>query len=91
MNKKLRTQLAEKITAVMVRRADEDPKWTGYEIVDELERTIYELSGKRVPYDDYKEIWKRYNSEGGWTVRQLAGRFGLSMATVTAIVNDKYF
>jgi hypothetical protein len=91
MNKELRTRLAEKIAAVMVRRSAQDPKWTGYEIVDEIEQTMYELSGKRVPYDDYKKIWKYYNSEGGWTIRQLADRFGLSMQTVTDIVKDKYF
>lgn len=91
MNRELRTQLAGKIAAVMVQEASREPKWVAYEVIDELEKTMYELAGRKVPFDDYKKIWKYYNLEGGWTIQGLADRFALSIGTVTAIVKDKYF
>jgi hypothetical protein len=91
MNRDMRERMAGMVEAILKNPKNDSQKGVSFEIVDELEKTMYSLAGRSVPFDDYKKIWKLYNSEGGHTIKQLATRFDLSAGTITAIVKDKYF
>lgn len=56
-----------------------------------LDEFMYGLLGKKVPYSQVVEIWKKYNLEGGWSIKGLSEYYNLSVATVTVIVKDKYW
>lgn len=95
MNKKRRDWLTGQVTEILKRRGliDDSPEsqFTVHELVTELGKAIYESLNRKVPYEVYMAIWKKYNSEGGWTVAELAKHYGLSITTVTLIIKDKYW
>jgi DNA-binding MarR family transcriptional regulator len=95
MNKDRREKLTSQVTEILKRRGllDDTPEseYTVHEIVGELGKILYESLNRKVPFDVYMAIWKKYNSEGGWTVSELAKHYGLSITTVTAIIKDKYW
>lgn len=93
MNKERREQLTTRVTEILTSRGllNDQNKGMVHDIVNELGKVIYESLNRKVPYDVYKAIWKKYNSEGGYTVNQLVEAYKLSPATITAIVKDKYW
>jgi hypothetical protein len=92
MNKDTRTALATKLAEVLKQKGVQLPyDLIGLDLIDEIEKDIYQMVGKKVPFEDYNQIWKLYNLQGGYTVKELARKYNLSEGTVTAIVKDKYF
>lgn len=92
MNRYIRTVLATRLVETLKRRGVQLPSdLISYELIDEIEKDIYQMAGKKVPFEDYKEIWKQYNLQGGYTVKELASKYNLSEGTITSIVKDNYF
>lgn len=60
-------------------------------LVNEMDRMMYDAVNRKVSYDDCMEIKRKYNSEGGWTLQQLATRYGVSINTISSIVIGKYW
>jgi cell envelope opacity-associated protein A len=93
MNKERRDQLTTQVAEILKRKGllNEQNQIVVHEIVNELDKIIYESLNRKVSYEVYLIIWKKYNLEGGYTVSQLARAYGLSITTITLIVKDKYF
>lgn len=92
MNRYIRTVLAAKLTEALKHRGIQlTSDLIGYDLIDEIEKDIYQMVGKKVSFEDYKQIWKLYNLQGGYTVKELARKYNLSDGTVTDIIKDKYF
>lgn len=92
MNRYTRTVLAAKLVEVLKQKGVQLPyDLIGLDLIDEIEKDIYQMVGKKVPFEDYKQIWKLYNLQGGYTVKELARKYNLSEGTVTSIVKDNYF
>ena len=95
MNKERREKLTGQVSEILKRRGliddTTESEYAVHEIVIELGKVIYESLNRKVPYEVYMAIWKKYNSEGRWTVSELAKHYNLSITTVTLIVKDKYW
>lgn len=95
MNKDRREIITNQVTEILKRRGligdNPESQYAVHEIVTELGKVLYESLNRKVSYEVYMAIWKKYNSEGGWTVAELAKHYGLSITTVTLIVKDKYW
>jgi hypothetical protein len=93
MKKERRNQLTVAVTEILRKKEllNEQNLGVVHEIVNELGKVIYDSLNRKVSYDVYMAIWKKYNSEGGFTINQLAEAYKISTATVTAIVKDRYW
>lgn len=95
MNKDRRQKLTGQVTDILKRRGltndTPESEYMVHEIITELGKVLYESLNRKVTYEVYLAIWKKYNSEGGWTVPELAKHYSLSINTVTAIIKDKYW
>lgn len=92
MNREMRELLAAKVVATLKQKGVQlQSDLIGLELIDSIEKEVYHLVGKKVPFEDYKEIWKLYNLQGGYTVKELARKYNLSEGIVTSIVKDNYF
>lgn len=93
MNKQRREHLTAKVTEILNSKGilNENNQGVIHELVTEFGKVIYESLNRKVPYEVYLAIWKKYNLQGGYTVSQLATDYSLSITTVTQIVKNKYW
>lgn len=96
MNSKKHKQFTESVTEILknhglITEDNEQARTAIYAIVQKMDRLMYESLNRAVPYDILNEIWKKYNSEGGWTIAGLADHYHLSMSTIQKIIHDEYW
>lgn len=86
------TSLGQEIEQILKKNGiDGDMIRVAIEIAWHADRRFYELVKNVLSYDDFKEICRKYNSEGGHTMAELAKQYNVSIATINRIVKNEYW